>query len=138
MLLAIDEQVVYRSTLAGILRLIFLYITYPLGRYKYGHTARAGEKTALVLEVINPTFWVMVEMCMGFWAANLLSLRPLLREWNIQLAFGRIWKNISINIRPRKSVFAVKKTLSQEGSSQERNGFDYAEDSYDSLEMHPS
>lgn len=126
------------STLAGILRLIFLCITYPLGRYKYGYTAPAGEKTPLVLEVFNPTFWVMVEMCLGVWAANLLSLRPLLREWNIRFAFDRIWKRFLSNLGPNKSVFAVKKTTSQEGSSQGRNGFGYAGDSYDSFEMHPS
>lgn len=92
----------------------------------------------MVLEVFNPTFWVMVEMCLGVWAANLLPLRPLLREWNIRFTFGRIWKKLSGKIGLSKSVFAVKKTPSQEGSWQERNGFGYAGDSYDSLEMHPS
>lgn len=131
-------MLLYRSTLAGILRLIFLCITYPLGRYKYGYTVPSGEKTPLVLEMFNPTFWVMVEMCLGVWAANLLSLRPLLREWNITLTFRRICKKTFGRIWTSERRFAVKKTLSPEQSSQERNAFDYAGNSYDSLEMHPT
>lgn len=136
--LPLTTMLLYRSTLAGILRLIFLCITYPLGRYKYGYTAPSGEKTPLVLEMFNPTFWVMVEMCLGVWAANLLSLRPLLREWNITFTFGRICKKTFGRIWTSKRRFAVKKTLSPEQSSQERNAFDYAGNSYDSLEMHPT
>jgi hypothetical protein len=67
------------STLAGILRTIFLCVAYPLGRLTWGYISPPEAKLPLTLKVINPTFWVMMEMLLGIWAANLPTLAPLAR-----------------------------------------------------------
>ncbi|KAF2805875.1 uncharacterized protein BDZ99DRAFT_449574, partial [Mytilinidion resinicola] len=59
------------STLAGLLRLIFLCVAYQLGRLKRDYRAPPEAKTPRVLQAIQPTFWVMMEMLIGLWAANL-------------------------------------------------------------------
>ncbi|KAI6782409.1 uncharacterized protein J7T54_001266 [Emericellopsis cladophorae] len=74
------------STAAGMMRTIFLGISYPMGRMAWGYVSPPDQPTPLVLQVFNPTFWVMVEMFLGTWAANLPPLGPLLgamgfREW---------------------------------------------------------
>lgn len=60
----------------------------------WGYVAPPDQPTPLVLKVFNPTFWVMVEMCLGAWAANLPPLGPLLgaigfREW-VSSAYRKI------------------------------------------------
>ncbi|KAK8128860.1 hypothetical protein PG984_009968 [Apiospora sp. TS-2023a] len=67
------------STTASILRLIFLSIALPSGRLEFAYSPPAKEQTSLVLKVFNPTFWVMVELWLGIWAANLPPCSPLLR-----------------------------------------------------------
>ena len=56
-----------------------------MGRMDWGYKAPPHSETPLVLQVFNPTFWVMVEMTLGAWAANLPPLGPLLRH----MTFGR-------------------------------------------------
>lgn len=99
------------------LRLIFLCIAYPLGRLTFGYKAPAGEKTPLVLQVFNPTFWVMVEMGLGVWAANLPPLSPLLKYRPIRLGFGRGWRKLH-GLRNRTGGYdtAMKQSASM-GSS---------------------
>ncbi|KAI9158997.1 hypothetical protein HJFPF1_07002 [Paramyrothecium foliicola] len=79
------------STLAGVLRTIFLCVSYPMGRMDWGYKAPPHSETPLVLQVFNPTFWVMIEMMLGAWAANLPPLGPLLRH----MSFRKSQKNVS-------------------------------------------
>ncbi|CAI6334331.1 unnamed protein product [Periconia digitata] len=67
------------STLAGLLRTIFLCVAYPRGRLTWGYISPPEAKLPLALKIINPTFWVMMEMLFGVWAANLPTLAPLVR-----------------------------------------------------------
>jgi hypothetical protein len=55
-------------------------VSFPLGRLAFGYSAPPQEQTPLVLQVFNPTFWIMVEMWTGVWAANLAPCAPLLRS----------------------------------------------------------
>lgn len=84
-----------RSTLAGVLRLIFLCISYPMGRLTFGYKAPPQSQTPLVLQVFNPTFWVMVEMCMGAWAANLPVLTPVARGLTRKYKTSSLYKTLS-------------------------------------------
>lgn len=86
---------IFRSTLAGVLRVIFLSVAYPLGRLTFGYSAPSGTPTPLVLQVFNPTFWVMVEMGLGVWAANLPALSPLMKNPRKYLRLGRTWRKLS-------------------------------------------
>ncbi|KAI0175042.1 hypothetical protein BJ166DRAFT_513461 [Pestalotiopsis sp. NC0098] len=70
------------STAASVLRVIFLSIAYPLGRLDFGYSSPPGAPTPLVLQVFNPTFWVMVELWLGIWAANLPPCAPLLKDFH--------------------------------------------------------
>lgn len=63
--------------MAGVLRTIFLIVAYPLGRLTFGYKAPPFTQTPLILRVFNPTFFVMIEMLLGVWAANLPVLSPL-------------------------------------------------------------
>lgn len=51
-----------------------------MGRLTFGYKAPPHDKQPLVLRVFNPTFWVMIEMLLGIWAANLPPLAPLMRK----------------------------------------------------------
>lgn len=66
-----------------------------MGRLRWDYTAPADGKTPLVLQVFNPTFWVMIEMCLGAWAANLPPLGPLLRTLNIGGTVGNVYRKFS-------------------------------------------
>ncbi|CAG9987080.1 unnamed protein product [Clonostachys byssicola] len=83
------------STVACILRMIFLCIAYPMGRMSWGYEAKPKDKTPLVLQVFNPTFWVMIEMCLGTWAANLPPLGPLLHSIGIRACLSRAYRRFS-------------------------------------------
>ncbi|KAK3368418.1 hypothetical protein B0H63DRAFT_76076 [Podospora didyma] len=83
------------SVLAGVLRLTFLSVAYPTGRLNFGYKAPPRDKTPIVLLAFNPTFWVMVEMCMGVWAANLPVLAPLVRGMNERYRGGSVSQKAS-------------------------------------------
>ncbi|KAK4209025.1 hypothetical protein QBC37DRAFT_475741 [Rhypophila decipiens] len=83
------------STLAGVLRLIFLSISYPMGRLTFGYKSPPQAQIPLVLQVFNPTFWVMVEMCMGAWAANLPVLTPVARGLTKMYKQSSLYKTLS-------------------------------------------
>jgi hypothetical protein len=83
------------STLAGILRTIFLCVAYPLGRLTWGYISPPEAKLPLTLKVINPTFWVMMEMLLGIWAANLPTLAPLARTISNRYRAVKISSKIS-------------------------------------------
>ncbi|VUC37523.1 unnamed protein product [Clonostachys rosea] len=95
------------STVACILRMIFLCIAYPMGRMSWGYEAKPKDKTPLVLQVFNPTFWVMIEMCLGIWAANLPPLGPLLHSIGIRACLTKAYRRLSAyssgNHDPEKS-----------------------------------
>ncbi|KAK7926716.1 hypothetical protein PG985_003714 [Apiospora marii] len=80
------------STIASILRLIFLSIALPTGRLEFAYSPPAKEQTPLVLQVFNPTFWVMVELWLGIWAANLPPCSPLLRRLHPYQLLSRLYK----------------------------------------------
>jgi hypothetical protein len=84
-----------RSTMAGVLRLTFLSVAYPTGRLTFGYKAPPHHKTPLVLQVFNPTFWVMVEFSLGVWAANLPVLAPLVRAWNQRYKESSVYRKMS-------------------------------------------
>jgi hypothetical protein len=75
--------------------MIFLCIAYPMGRMSWAYKPPPDEETPLVLEVFNPTFWVMVEMCLGAWAANLPPLGPLLRAAGFSEAVNSAYRKLS-------------------------------------------
>ncbi|KAI3333274.1 hypothetical protein F4824DRAFT_503309 [Ustulina deusta] len=85
------------STGASILRLIFLIVSYPVGRLNFAYTPPPDDQTPLVLKVFNPTFWALAELWLGVWAANLPPCSPLLRSIDfhpyrrISNAYRRIW-----------------------------------------------
>ncbi|KAI1156468.1 hypothetical protein F4825DRAFT_296811 [Nemania diffusa] len=68
------------STGASVLRLIFLIVSYPVGRLNFAYTPPPDDQTPLVLKVFNPTFWALAELWLGVWAANLPPCAPLLRN----------------------------------------------------------
>lgn len=48
-----------------------------------------------LFSVFNPTFWVMIEMCLGTWAANLPPLGPLLHSIGIRACLSRAYRKFS-------------------------------------------
>ncbi|KAI8948343.1 hypothetical protein F4801DRAFT_465385 [Xylaria longipes] len=50
------------STGASILRLIFLIVSYPVGRLNFAYKPPPDDQTPLVLQIFNPTFWAMAEL----------------------------------------------------------------------------
>ncbi|PVH91257.1 hypothetical protein DM02DRAFT_664184 [Periconia macrospinosa] len=83
------------STLAGILRTIFLCVAYPHGRLTWGYISPPEAKVPPTLKVINPTFWVMMEMLLGLWAANLPTLAPLVRTINNRFRSSTFYRTFS-------------------------------------------
>ncbi|KAI1179173.1 hypothetical protein F4777DRAFT_534650 [Nemania sp. FL0916] len=89
------------STGASILRLIFLIVSYPVGRLNFAYTPPPDDQTPLVLKVFNPTFWALAELWLGVWAANLPPCAPLLRTLNfhpyrmLSSAYHRTWSRKS-------------------------------------------
>lgn len=83
------------STLAGILRTSFLCVAYPLGRLTWGYIGPPEAKLPLTLKIINPTFWVMMEMLLGLWAANLPTLVPLVRIINNRYRASKVYRKFS-------------------------------------------
>ncbi|KAI1291159.1 hypothetical protein F5Y03DRAFT_403614 [Xylaria venustula] len=89
------------STGASILRLIFLIVSYPVGRLNFAYTPPPDDQTPLVLKIFNPTFWALAELWLGVWAANLPPCSPLLRALDFHLyrklssAYRRIWSRES-------------------------------------------
>lgn len=55
----------------------------------------AGEETPLVLQVFNPTFWVMIEILLGLWAANLPPLAPLLQAMGLKSMVSTVYRKAS-------------------------------------------
>ncbi|KAI1332842.1 hypothetical protein F5Y16DRAFT_127934 [Xylariaceae sp. FL0255] len=88
---------------ASVIRLIFLIVSYPAGRLDFAYEPPPADKTPLVLEIFNPTFWAITELWLAVWAANLPPCGPLLKEMNIHPArmFSSIYK------RSRKSSSAT-------------------------------
>ncbi|KAI0146155.1 hypothetical protein GGR57DRAFT_506677 [Xylariaceae sp. FL1272] len=68
---------------ASVIRLIFLIVSYPVGRLNFAYEAPPDAETPLVLQIFNPTFWALTELWLGLWAANLPPCGPLLRNFNI-------------------------------------------------------
>ncbi|KAI0521908.1 hypothetical protein F5B22DRAFT_643489 [Xylaria bambusicola] len=85
------------STGASVLRLIFLIVSYPVGRLNFAYTPPPDNQTPLVLKVFNPTFWAVTELWLGVWAANLPPCSPLLRAMDfhpyqrLSNVYRRIW-----------------------------------------------
>ncbi|KAI0407732.1 hypothetical protein F4802DRAFT_595125 [Xylaria palmicola] len=85
------------STGASILRLIFLIVSYPVGRLNFAYIAPPPDQTPLVLKIFNPTFWALAELWLGIWAANLPPCSPLLRNISfhpyrlLSSAYRRTW-----------------------------------------------
>ncbi|KAK8859707.1 hypothetical protein PGQ11_010441 [Apiospora arundinis] len=96
------------STIASILRLIFLSISLPLGRLTFGYSPPAGQKTPLVLQVFNPTFWVMVELWLGIWAANLPPCAPLLRSLHPYQLLTSLYKRTTSKVSSEPSTLEKK------------------------------
>ncbi|KAI0417236.1 hypothetical protein F5X98DRAFT_164221 [Xylaria grammica] len=102
------------STGASILRLIFLIVSYPVGRLNFAYVAPPDDETPLVLKIFNPTFWALAELWLGVWAANLPPCAPLLRSVNfhpyrrISSAYRRIWtkESSTASSRPAKVPFS--------------------------------
>jgi hypothetical protein len=84
-----------RSTGAGVLRTIFLCISYPMGRMDWDYKQPADQKTPLVLQVFNPTFWVMIEITLGLWAANLPPMAPLLQAMGLMNMVNTVYRKAS-------------------------------------------
>lgn len=82
--------------MAGVLRLVFLCVAYPLGRLTWAYKAPPHSEVPLVLKAFNPTFYVMVEMCLGVWAANLPVLAPLARAMNERYKSSNLYRKLSI------------------------------------------
>lgn len=83
------------STAAGVLRTIFLSIAYKMGRMDWDYKQPPGEGTPLILQVFNPTFWVMIEILLGLWAANLPPLAPLLQAMGMKSMMSTIVRKAS-------------------------------------------
>lgn len=66
-----------RSTFACLLRFVFLCVAYKYGTMEFGYVAKEGEALPVAIQAFNPTFWIMIEMWLGSWAANLLPMGPL-------------------------------------------------------------
>lgn len=61
----------------------------------WGYTPPPDQEEPLILQVFNPTFWVMVEMGLGSWAANLPPLGPLLGAMGFKDAVFRAYRKVS-------------------------------------------
>lgn len=66
-----------------------------MGRLAWVYVPPPDSETPMVLQVINPTFWVLMEMELGIWAINLLTIGPLLRQLNIGSAISSLYSRIS-------------------------------------------
>jgi len=82
--------------MAGVLRLIFLCVAYPLGRLTWAYKSPPHSEVPLVLRAFNPTFYVMIEMCLGVWAANLPVLAPLARSMNERFKSSNLYRKPSV------------------------------------------
>ena len=70
--------------------MIFLIVSYPVGRLNFAYTPPPDDQTPLVLKIFNPTFWALAELWLGVWAANLPPCAPLLRNMDFQHPYERI------------------------------------------------
>ena len=66
-----------------------------MGRMDWDFEARPHEETPYILQIFNPTFWVMIEMCLGAWAANLPPLGPLLKTVTLMGVLGSVREHFS-------------------------------------------
>ncbi|KAI3316660.1 hypothetical protein HD806DRAFT_517081 [Xylariaceae sp. AK1471] len=89
---------------ASIIRLIFLIVSFPVGRLNFTYAAPPDDQTPLVLQIFNPTFWALTELWLGLWAANLPPCGPLLHSFNIHP--HRIIDSIRNTWQSRKSTNA--------------------------------
>jgi hypothetical protein len=66
--------------------------------------------------MFNPTFWVMMEMYLGSWAANLPALAPLMRSLNTKyrLYSSTVYRKLSFT-HGSGSVGTVRKGSGSEG-----------------------
>ncbi|TGJ80547.1 hypothetical protein E0Z10_g8225 [Xylaria hypoxylon] len=112
------------STGASILRLIFLIVSYPVGRLNFAYTSPPADQTPLVLKIFNPTFWALAELWLGVWAANLPPCAPLLRNMNfhhkLSSAYRRIWSRESSTASSRAAKVPFSKGV--EGYSEDSGG----------------
>ncbi|KAI1113964.1 hypothetical protein F5Y14DRAFT_462088 [Nemania sp. NC0429] len=110
------------STGASILRLVFLIVSYPVGRLNFAYTPPPDDQTPLVLKIFNPTFWALAELWLGVWAANLPPCSPLLRSVNFHPF--RIFSNAYRRTWTRKSSTTLegkaKTQLSEESRGSDK------------------
>ncbi|PSN75397.1 hypothetical protein BS50DRAFT_628590 [Corynespora cassiicola Philippines] len=83
------------STLAGVVRFAFLCIAYPLGRLDWGYVAPPRRDIPFILQMFNPTFWVMVELLTGAWAANFPALAPLIKWMNARIKGTNLYRSLN-------------------------------------------
>lgn len=84
--------------------MIFLSISYPAGRVGFAYAPPPTEKTPLVLQVFNPTFWIMVELWLGIWAANLPPCAPLLRRFHPYQLLTDVYKRTAHRLFSSRSA----------------------------------
>ncbi|KAI1179026.1 hypothetical protein F4777DRAFT_535347 [Nemania sp. FL0916] len=72
------------SLAASIIRLIFLAVSYPVGRLNFAYVPPPASETPLVLDIFNPAFWALTELWLALWAANLPPCGPLLKELDVR------------------------------------------------------
>ena len=78
-----------------------------MGRLEFGYKPPPNDQTPLVLDVFNPTFWVMVEMTLGVWAANLPALAPILKNAHVPEMLSGVYRKLSSSMSSSVSKSAV-------------------------------
>lgn len=62
----------------------------------WGYKAPPHDETPLVLQVFNPTFWVMIEITLGLWAANLPPMAPLAQAMGLRGMVSSVVRKMSV------------------------------------------
>ncbi len=106
----------FSSTGASLLRTLFLGIAYPMGRMDWTYKPPPNEKTPLVLEVFNPTFWVMIEMSLGACAANLPPLAPVLGKMGFGDFVSKVHRGMTALTSKSRSTKASHRSKKSSGS----------------------
>ncbi|KAI1349046.1 hypothetical protein F5Y01DRAFT_290287 [Xylaria sp. FL0043] len=132
------------STGASILRLIFLIVSYPVGRLNFAYTPPPDDQTPLVLQIFNPTFWALAELWLGVWAANLPPCSPLLRRMDfhpyrkLSSAYRRIWSRESTTGASKEAKLPFSGgTGSSRGGKSSKNNDDVGLSTQDSVPLVP-
>lgn len=89
-----------RAIVASILRLIFMLFAFPTGQLGFGYQPSTTQRTPLVLHVFDSTFFIMVEMWLGVWVANLPPCAPLLRCTQVSESPGDSYYDIKVSDMP--------------------------------------